>query len=136
MFCKFRYSWKFRKFHRKTPVSESLFNKLAGLKSCNFVKKRFQHKCYFPVKFAKFLKTPFLRKTSGGCFRKLLLRRNFSWDHSNRVSWTLVMDVSSPKFCLKFNFYYPWNNQKGIGFQIFSDNFWDNGCNWLLNWKY
>ena len=37
---------------------ESLFNKYAGLKACNFVEKRLQHRC-FPVKFAKFLRTPF-----------------------------------------------------------------------------
>ena len=50
---------KFRKFHRKTPVlEESLFNKVAGLKDCNFIKKRLQHRC-FPVKFANFLRTPF-----------------------------------------------------------------------------
>ena len=28
-------------------------NKVAGLKACNFIKKRFQHRC-FPLKFAKF----------------------------------------------------------------------------------
>ena len=31
---------------------ESLFNKVAGLKAYNFIKKRFQHKC-FPVNFRK-----------------------------------------------------------------------------------
>ena len=29
-----RCSWKFSKFHRKTPVLESLFNNVAGLKAC------------------------------------------------------------------------------------------------------
>ena len=33
---------------------ESLFNKFAALKPCNFINKRLQHSC-FPVKFAKFL---------------------------------------------------------------------------------
>ena len=37
---------------------ESLFNKYAGLKACNFIQKRFQHRC-FPVKFEKFLRTLF-----------------------------------------------------------------------------
>ena len=36
------------------PVLESLLNKVAGLKTCNFMKKRHQHRC-FPVKFTKFL---------------------------------------------------------------------------------
>ena len=44
--------------HMKTPVVESLFNKYAYLKTCNFIKKRFQHRC-FPVKLAKLLRTPF-----------------------------------------------------------------------------
>ena len=30
VFCKKKYSWKFRKIHRKTPVPESLFNKVVG----------------------------------------------------------------------------------------------------------
>ena len=33
----------------------------------NFIKNRLQHRC-FPVKFAKFLRTPFLQNTSGGYF--------------------------------------------------------------------
>ena len=49
----------FAMFTGKTPVLESLFNKYAGLKACNFIKKRLQHR-FFPVKFAKFLRTPFL----------------------------------------------------------------------------
>ena len=52
-----RSSKKFRKFHRKTAVLESLFNKVAGLKTCNFIKKRLQHRC-FPAKFEKFSRIP------------------------------------------------------------------------------
>ena len=48
------YSYKFRKFHGKTSVLESLFNK-------------FLHRC-FPVKLARFLRTTFLQNTPGGCF--------------------------------------------------------------------
>ena len=39
VFCKKKCSLKVRKFHRKTSVLESLFNKVAGLPSCNFIKK-------------------------------------------------------------------------------------------------
>ena len=35
-----RCSEKFRNIHRKTPVLESLFNKITDLKVCNFVKNR------------------------------------------------------------------------------------------------
>ena len=53
-------SQKFRKFHMKTSLLESLLNKVAGIQVCNFIKKRLQHR-YFPVKFAKFLRTPILK---------------------------------------------------------------------------
>ena len=45
----------------KTPVLESLFNKVVGLKACNFIKGRLQHRC-FPVNNAKFLRTHFFTK--------------------------------------------------------------------------
>ena len=53
--------------HRKTIVLESLFNRLAGFKTCDFLKKRLQHRCFF-VKFAKFLRTPFWRTSTNGSF--------------------------------------------------------------------
>ena len=43
-------------FRGKTPALELLFNKVVGLKTCNFIKKRFQYR-FSPVKVAKFLKT-------------------------------------------------------------------------------
>ena len=73
VFCKKRCSWKFRKIHRKTPVPESLFNKVAGLRPATLLKKRLWHRC-FPVNFAKFLRTPFLQNTSG----RLLLKNESS----------------------------------------------------------
>ena len=68
VFCKKRCSLEFRKFHRKTPVLESLFNNFAGLQAWNFIKKILQHWC-FPMKFAKFLRTPILKNI----WEKLLL---------------------------------------------------------------
>ena len=62
----------FRKFDRKTPVLESLLNKVAGLEACNIIKKRLQHR-YFPVKFAKFLRTPFWRISANDGFYSFLL---------------------------------------------------------------
>ena len=38
-----------------------------GFQTCDFMKKRFRYR-FFTVKFTKFLRTPFLRNTSGGCF--------------------------------------------------------------------
>ena len=42
----------------------SLFNKVAGPHTCNFIKKRLQYSC-FPVNIATFLSTPFSQNTSG-----------------------------------------------------------------------
>ena len=36
---------------------ECLFNKVAGLQACIFIKKRLQHRC-FPVNIVKLLRTP------------------------------------------------------------------------------
>ena len=43
----------------KKPVLESLFNRVADLKACHFIKKRLPHRC-FHVNIAKFLRTGFL----------------------------------------------------------------------------
>ena len=42
---------------------ESVFNNDASLRVCNIIKKKFQH-MYFPVKFAKFLRTLSLNNIS------------------------------------------------------------------------
>ena len=55
----------FVNFTGTTCVRVSFFN-VTGFHSCNFIKKIPQHRC-FPVKFEKFLRTPFLQNTSGGC---------------------------------------------------------------------
>ena len=68
------------KIMAETPLERLLFMKngeecLAAfipyvrIITCNFIKKRVQHRC-FPVKFAKFLRTPFWHNTSG----RLLLK--------------------------------------------------------------
>ena len=52
---------KIRNMQRKTPVLESLFNKVAGLKACNFIKKRLKHSC-FPVNIEKILRAAFFKE--------------------------------------------------------------------------
>ena len=47
--------------HRKTPTLVSLFNKVAGLQSCNFIKKRLQRR-YFPAKILKFFKKSYFEE--------------------------------------------------------------------------
>ena len=63
----------FAKFHRKTPLLGSHFNKVADLKACNFILKRLQQKC-FRVKFAEFLRTPNLRVMSKQLLQKWINR--------------------------------------------------------------
>ena len=58
-----------KNFAKFTPVPVFL-NKVTGLRTETLIKKRLWHKC-FPVNFAKFLRTPFLQNTSGGCFCQL-----------------------------------------------------------------
>ena len=54
-----RCSKNFYNIHNKITGIGSLFNKAAGLKTCNLIKKRLQHK-FFPVNIAKILRTPLL----------------------------------------------------------------------------
>ena len=86
----------FRNVHRKTSVLESFCSKYGELKACNFIKKRLQHRC-FPVKFAKFLRTPFLQNISGGCSWKYLMNSLFVAFENNE--WChFVVRIGSPAF--------------------------------------
>ena len=65
------YRWISRSSHRRWSVKKGVltnFAKLTGKHLCQrpatLLKKRLWHRC-FPVNFAKFLRTPFLRNTSG-----------------------------------------------------------------------
>ena len=53
-------SEKFPNIHTKSPLLESLINKVAGIQASNFIKNRLQHRC-FSVKYAKFLRTSVLK---------------------------------------------------------------------------
>ena len=59
VFCKKRCSLKFPKIHRKTPLTATALTTPAAL-----LKKRLRHR-YFPVNFAKFLRTTFLQNNFG-----------------------------------------------------------------------
>ena len=54
-------------YPKETPVLESLFKKVAGLKPSNFIRKRSKHRC-FPVNIAKFL---ILLSSKNNCKRLL-----------------------------------------------------------------
>ena len=74
--CKKMCSLKVRKYHRKIPVLESVFNKVAGVTACNFITKKVKHRC-FPVKFTKFLRIPILNNIS----KRLLLYLHYNSHH-------------------------------------------------------
>ena len=71
------------KFHRKTPVLQSLFNEVAGI-------QRLQHSC-FPVKFAKFLRTCTLKNICS-CFWKVLLTK-FNSNLGNTIKDCITLAV-------------------------------------------
>ena len=58
--CKRRCSEKSRKFYRKPFVLESLYNKVAGLRTSNVLQKRLWHRCIV-VKFTNCLRAPILK---------------------------------------------------------------------------
>ena len=58
VFCKKGVLRYFAKFTGKHLHQSFFFNKVAGLRPANSLKKRFWHRC-FPVSFVKFLRTPF-----------------------------------------------------------------------------
>ena len=70
VFCKKRFSKKFRKILRKT-LQALFFNKVVG-RPATLLKKRLWHRC-FTVNFAKFLRGPLLQNTSG----RLLQNKGF-----------------------------------------------------------
>ena len=51
---------KILQYPLETSVLESIFKKVPDLQTCNFIKKRPQHRC-FPVNIAKFLIQPILK---------------------------------------------------------------------------
>ena len=67
---------------RETPVPESLYNKVAGLRPAILLKKRLRHWC-FHVNFTKFLRTTFLQNTLGRLLLEgvhlLKIPENYLW---------------------------------------------------------
>ena len=49
------------------PKNQQFYHKWVLLKTCNFIKKRLQNRCFY-VKFAKFLGISLFTEHLGGCF--------------------------------------------------------------------
>ena len=79
MFCKkllLKLSAEFTEKH----LCQSLFNKVAGLHTCKFIKKRLQYRC-FPVNFVKHLGTPILKNI----YEQVLLHFKYYTPANNRA---------------------------------------------------
>ena len=94
-------------------MSESLFNKIAGLKVCNFIRKRLHHSCFLVVNIVKFLRTAFfIEHPAGGCFWKwvaeLLLKVFlFKWmfmSFSNFLLWEVYPSIVIHGQCIFITF--------------------------------
>ena len=97
-------SENFRKFYRKTPVLESLFNKFAGVRPATLL-KRLQHRC-FSVKFVKFLRTPFCRTSANGCFSHTSIFKQFL-PSNNFCPFTLMKNLEQTSLVVAMiKFYY------------------------------
>ena len=76
---------------------ESHFNKVAGLKACNFIKKRLEHRC-FVVNIAKFIRTAFCMKH----IRWLLLfLKDIHFQESKEKTSVLYRSSRPEGFCKK-----------------------------------
>ena len=68
-------------------MSESLFNKVAGLRAAILLKMRLWHRC-FPVNFVRFLRTLYLQNTSGRLLLQGVKNRLFK---SNSISYEICI---------------------------------------------
>ena len=83
---------KISKFSLEVPVLEFLVNKVAGLKACNFIERRLQHRC-FPVHIAKFLRKPILKNICERLFLELVLRPLFIPKHYLEIHRLLALYI-------------------------------------------
>ena len=82
-------------------MPESLFIKVANLKPYNFIKKRLRHRC-FPVKYATFLRAPFLQYAFGSLLLKIQNSKLF-WIYVY-FNPTLVPNTEFTPHCLTYTF--------------------------------
>ena len=78
VFCRKGALRNFSKFTGKHLCQSLYFNKVSGLRAETLLKKRLWHRC-FPVNFAKFLRIPFLKNTSGRLLLNTLFASDYRW---------------------------------------------------------
>ena len=67
-------------------MSESLFNKVATLQACIFIKMRLQHRC-IPVNITKYYKTPILKKKIERLLILVLVQCQLSFGTRSNTFW-------------------------------------------------
>ena len=92
-----------------TCARDSFLIKLQAWPS-TLLKKSLWHRC-FPVNYAKFLRTPFLQNSSGGCFCKLQVNEknslhtysvmHFAFVFSEYIIFSEYITITSSKEALK-----------------------------------
>ena len=92
VFCKKGVFRNFAKFTGKHLYQSLFFNKVVGLRPATLLKKRLWHGC-FPVNFAKFLRTPFLKEHLWW----LLLK----WSFSSYSFWLLKCSLGRSLWSLE-----------------------------------
>ena len=80
----------FAKFIGKQLWQSFFFNKVAGLRPATLLKKRLWHSC-FPVKFAKFLRTPFLQNASGRLLLKIFEEEEYLKKKNTRTCFKICL---------------------------------------------
>ena len=90
--------------------------------------KRLQHRC-FPVRIAKFLRTPFLQSTSGGLQRYLTFFLT-DWRHMNRKNTVEISSIywNVLLFIFLINFFIPPRPVEAVIWENFVPAKRDPGC--------
>ena len=104
------------KISQESTCVTFFFNKVAGPQNCNFIKKRLQHR-FFPMKFAKFLRTPcFIEHIQWLLLRVSVFQAATLLKKRLRQS---CFSVNFAKFIRKF-----WQNTSGWLLLVFTGKFW------------
>ena len=95
VFCRRGVLRNLEKITGKQLCQSLLFNKVAGLRTVNLLKKRFWYKC-FPVNFLKFLKTPSIIEHLRWLLLKTPVNQLIFWEEL--VDLQLFKRIGRPNF--------------------------------------
>ena len=88
----------------KTPTFESLVNKVAGLRDCNFIKKRLQHRCFLELQRLRILALELhksLKNSSPIYIKELFVKQNSGARRKNDLKINLANTTTYGKKTVK-----------------------------------